>query len=96
MNIVEKKLNDIKPYEKNPRKNDSAVEQVANSIKEFGFKVPIVIDKNNVIVAGHTRYKADQERYKKRRAENDKFQNYEWYGRDRSGRIKVRKGMKGH
>lgn len=41
-------------------------------------------------------YKAEQERYKKRRAENDKFQNYEWYGRDRSGRIKVRKGMKGH
>ena len=58
MDIVEKKLCDIKPYEKNPRKNDSAVEAVANSIKEFGFKAPIVIDKDNVIVCGHTRYKA--------------------------------------
>ena len=45
---------------KNPRKNDNVVEYVANSIKEFGFKVPIVIDKNNVIVAGHTRYKASK------------------------------------
>ena len=52
------KLKDLKPYEKNPRFNDEAVEYVANSIKEFGFKVPIVVDKNNVIVAGHTRYKA--------------------------------------
>lgn len=52
------KLSDIKPYEKNPRKNDEAVKYVAESIREFGFKVPIVIDKNNVIVAGHTRYKA--------------------------------------
>ena len=60
MQIVEKKLCDIKPYEKNPRKNDNAVEQVANSIKEFGFKVPIVIDKDNVIVCGHTRYKASK------------------------------------
>ena len=58
MNIIEKNLKDIKPYEKNPRKNDNAVECVANSIKEFGFKVPIVIDKDNVIVCGHTRYKA--------------------------------------
>ena len=60
MNIIEKNLTDIKPYEKNPRKNDNAVEYVANSIKEFGFKVPIVIDKNGVIVAGHTRYKASK------------------------------------
>ena len=58
MDIAEKKLADIKPYEKNPRKNDSAVDAVANSIKEFGFKVPVVIDKDNVIVCGHTRYKA--------------------------------------
>ena len=58
MNIIEKNLKDIKPYEKNPRKNDNAVEQVANSIASFGFKVPIVIDKDNVIVCGHTRYKA--------------------------------------
>ena len=58
MNIVNKKLTEIKPYEKNPRYNDEAVTPVANSIKEFGFKVPIVIDKDGVIVAGHTRYKA--------------------------------------
>ena len=60
MQIVEKKICDIKPYDKNPRNNDNAVEQVANSIKEFGFKVPIVIDKDNVIVCGHTRYKASK------------------------------------
>jgi len=58
MNIIEKKISEIIPYEKNPRKNDDAVKYVMNSIKEFGFKVPIVIDKNNVIVTGHTRYKA--------------------------------------
>ena len=61
LKIVNKKIEDIKPYEKNPRKNDDAVEYVANSIKEFGFKVPIVIDKQNVIVAGHTRYKASKQ-----------------------------------
>ena len=58
MNIQMLKLSDIKPYEKNPRKNNEAVKYVAKSIKEFGFKVPIVIDKDNVIIAGHTRYKA--------------------------------------
>ena len=58
MNIINKKINEIKPYGKNPRKNNEAVPYVANSIKEFGFKVPIVIDKNGVIVCGHTRYKA--------------------------------------
>lgn len=58
MNITEKKLTEITPYEKNPRRNDAAVKYVAESIKQFGFKVPIVIDKDNVIVAGHTRYKA--------------------------------------
>lgn len=51
-------LSDIKPYENNPRMNDDAVKYVENSIKEFGFKVPIIIDQNNVIVAGHTRLKA--------------------------------------
>ena len=61
MQIIEKSITEITPYEKNPRKNDEVVEYVANSIKEFGFKVPIVIDKNGVIVAGHTRYKAAQE-----------------------------------
>ena len=58
MQIVEKKIEEIKPYEKNPRKNDGAVQAVANSISQFGFKVPVVIDKDNVIVCGHTRYKA--------------------------------------
>jgi len=53
-------IDEIKPYEKNPRNNDNAVDKVATSIKQFGFKVPIIIDKNNVIVAGHTRYKAAQ------------------------------------
>ena len=58
MKIVSVKLHNLKPYENNPRINDNAIESVANSIKEFGFKVPIVIDKNKIIVAGHTRYKA--------------------------------------
>lgn len=58
MEIKELKLKDIIPYENNPRNNDEAVEPVSNSIKTFGFKVPIVIDTNNVIIAGHTRYKA--------------------------------------
>ena len=61
MNIVEINLMDLKPYEKNPRLNDEAVKYVKESIKEFGFKVPIVVDKNNVIVAGHTRWKASKE-----------------------------------
>ena len=53
-------LSALKPYENNPRRNDDAVKPVAESIKAFGFKVPIVIDSDNVIVAGHTRYKAAQ------------------------------------
>ena len=61
MQIVYKKVDDLKPYKNNPRFNDDAVQYVANSIKEFGFKVPIIIDKNNEIVAGHTRYKASME-----------------------------------
>lgn len=52
-------LHELIPYENNPRKNDEAVvEKVAASIKEFGFKVPIIVDRNNVIIAGHTRWKA--------------------------------------
>jgi site-specific DNA-methyltransferase (adenine-specific) len=58
LNITQKTLHELIPYENNPRDNDDAVDYVAESIKEFGFKVPIIIDKNNVIVAGHTRYKA--------------------------------------
>lgn len=51
-------IDDIKPYENNPRFNDNAVEYVKNSIKEFGFKVPMILDKDNKIVCGHTRYKS--------------------------------------
>lgn len=58
MNIIEKRVKDLKPYEKNPRLNDDAVKYVAESIKNFGFKVPLVIDKDNNIVCGHTRWKA--------------------------------------
>ena len=58
MNIIELNINKLVPYEKNPRRNDEAVKYVENSIKEFGFKNPIIIDKDNVVVAGHTRLKA--------------------------------------
>lgn len=58
MNIVMMKVSDLIPYENNPRKNDKAVKYVAESIKQFGFKVPIVIDSNNSVVCGHTRLKA--------------------------------------
>jgi len=58
MKVINKKTSDLIPYANNPRKNDAAVDKVAASIKEFGFKVPIVIDKDNVIVTGHTRLKA--------------------------------------
>lgn len=56
--IVIKNIDELIAYENNPRKNDSAVEAVANSIKTFGFKIPVVIDSKNVIVCGHTRVKA--------------------------------------
>ena len=55
MNIIDLKIDDLKPYENNPRINKDAIEPVANSIEEFGFKVPIIVDRNNVIIAGHTR-----------------------------------------
>lgn len=58
MQIIEKKLAELKEYENNPRNNDSAVDAVAESIKNFGWKQPIVIDKDGVIIAGHTRKKA--------------------------------------
>lgn len=60
MDVKNFPLADLKPYENNPRKNDSAVDAVAKSIEQFGFKVPIVIDSDNVIVCGHTRFKAAQ------------------------------------
>lgn len=52
------RIEKIKPYEKNPRINDKSIEKVAQSIEEFGFKQPIVLDKNMVIIVGHTRYMA--------------------------------------
>jgi len=60
MKIAQRTITEIKPYEKNPRLNDDAVEAVAASIREFGFRQPIVVDEDGVIVCGHTRYKAAQ------------------------------------
>lgn len=56
--VLMKKLNEIKPYFKNPRKNDKTVEMLVKVIPQVGFNVPIVIDKDGVIVKGHARYKA--------------------------------------
>lgn len=61
LEVVYKKIDELIPYENNPRKNDNAVEYVKNSIKDFGFKVPVVINKDNIVVAGHTRLKAAKE-----------------------------------
>lgn len=58
MEIINRKISELTPYARNPRKNDGAVEYVANSIREFGFKVPIVISADGEIIAGHTRMKA--------------------------------------
>ena len=55
MNVIDMSIDQIIPYQNNPRNNENAVEKVAESIKQFGFKVPIIIDRDNVIVAGHTR-----------------------------------------
>lgn len=61
LQIVYKKIDELIPYENNPRNNDRAIEAVAKSIKEFGFKVPLIIDKDGEIAAGHTRLKAAKE-----------------------------------
>lgn len=61
MEIIKLNINELKPYANNPRFNDDAVEYVKKSIQEFGFKVPLVIDKNKEIITGHTRYKASIE-----------------------------------
>jgi hypothetical protein len=58
MKIELRNIETITPYERNPRRNDHAVEAVAKSIKEFGFQQPIVVDRDGVIIVGHTRYKA--------------------------------------
>ena len=58
MQVLDIPVEELTPYENNPRNNEAAVAAVAASNENFGFKVPLVIDKNNVIVCGHTRYKA--------------------------------------
>jgi len=60
MKVELRKLSDIKPYPGNPRQNDAAVDAVAESIRQFGFRQPIVVDLGGVIVCGHTRFKASQ------------------------------------
>ena len=56
--IVYLQTEDIKPYQKNPRHNEQAIPYVANSIQEFGFKVPIVVDESHTVICGHTRLAA--------------------------------------
>jgi len=51
-------ITEIKPYGRNPRKNEKAIKIVAESIKKYGFQNPIIVDKNKIIIAGHTRYLA--------------------------------------
>lgn len=58
MEVQEWPIDRVTPYENNPRNNDDAVEATANSIKEFGWQQPIVVDKDGVVIAGHTRLKA--------------------------------------
>ena len=61
MKVQEMSIDEIKPYENNPRINDNGVNAVANSIKEFGWKQPIVVDKDKIIIVGHTRYLASKQ-----------------------------------
>lgn len=61
LKIVYRNINELKPYKNNPRNNNNSVKEVEKSIKEFGFKIPILIDENNVIISGHTRLKASKE-----------------------------------
>lgn len=58
MEIKMMKVQDVHPYENNPRINDGAVDAVVESIKQYGFKVPVIIDGGGVLVTGHTRLKA--------------------------------------
>lgn len=60
MEIINKNIEDLIKYNKNPRNNEKSINEVAKSIKEFGFKVPIIIDNNNVIICGHTRLEASK------------------------------------
>jgi hypothetical protein len=58
MNVEMRPIGSIRPYENNPRQNDEAVDAVAASIREFGFRQPLVVDESGIIIVGHTRYKA--------------------------------------
>lgn len=58
MNIIMRQIGELIPYENNPRINDKAVKAVAKSIEEFGFKNPVIVDADSVIICGHTRVKA--------------------------------------
>lgn len=58
MNVQIKKLSELQPYQNNPRRNDDAVDAVAESIEQCGYIAPIIVDEDGVILAGHTRYKA--------------------------------------
>jgi len=60
MKVIDVGIATVIPYEKNPRKNDAAVGPVASSIKEFGFRQPIIVDGNRVVITGHARLKAAQ------------------------------------
>lgn len=60
MDIIYKRVDELIPYVNNPRDNKNAIDKVASSIKNFGFKVPIVVDKNNEIITGHTRLLASK------------------------------------
>ena len=55
MKLIEMNIQEVIPYEGNPRNNKNAIEKVAQSIKDFGFRNPIIVDQNKVIVVGHTR-----------------------------------------
>ena len=58
MEIELRQIDELRPYDKNPRINDGAVDAVAASLRQFGFRQPIVVDKSDVFVVGHTRWKA--------------------------------------
>lgn len=58
--IIQKGVDEIIPYENNPRRNEKAIDKVANSIRSFGFQQPIIIDAHNIIICGHTRFEASK------------------------------------
>ncbi len=61
MKIKNTDINDIKPYDKNPRNNANSIDKVADSIAEFGFRQPIVVDEDMIVLAGHTRLLASKQ-----------------------------------